>query len=228
MHNHQHDKDCGCGHDHSPKAACGCGHNHDHQENQGDDHGAHCGCGHDHGHHHGHGHTHDEPCNCGHDHEHTHDEHCGCGCGESHAYLNTDNSELTDSQADILLAIQQRGFLPVARFAYGSSKSEEAFAVALSPVYIADPKEDIETVKANGALFASLEDRGLITLDYDLPLKGYAYEEYEKSDLYAYFVQTVSESVKKHNSVMDTPILELGSMALTEEGMQALKDIMDK
>lgn len=212
MQKHQHEKACGCGHDH------------------GDNHGGHCACGHDHGHHHDHGDNHDEHCACGHDHEHGHhhDKHCVCGCGDSHAYLNTENSELTDSQADILLAIQQRGFLPVARFAYGSSKNEEAFAVALSPVYIADPKDSMEKVKANGALFASLEDRGLITLDYDLPLKGYAYEEYHQSELYAYFVDTVRESVEKHNSVMDTPILELGSMALTEEGMQALTAMMDK
>lgn len=179
-----------------------------------------CGCGH------GHEHTHDGQCGCGHDHEHTHDAQCGCGC--SHAPLFTEGSELTDSQADVLLAIHQRGYLPVARFAVGSSKSEEAFAVALSPVYIADPKEDMETVKANGALFASLEDSGLITLDYDLPLKGYAYEEYLASDLYAYFLETVREAAKKEGFAMDVPILELGSMALTEEGVQALKALMEK
>ena len=226
MHNHHHDKDCGCGHDHAPKEACGCGH--DHHHDHGHTHDEHCNCGHDHGH------THDEHCGCGHDHDHqhdhghTHDEHCGCGCGESHAYLSTEDSALTDSQADILLAIQQRGFLPVARFKVGSSKNPEAFAVALSPVYIADPKEDMETVKTNGSLFLSLEDMGLITLDYDLPLKGYTYEEYQNSSLYAYFVETVKEAAQKHNFAMDTPILELGSMALTEEGMQALNDLMGK
>ena len=174
-----------------------------------------CGCGHPH--------THDTDC-CGH--EHTHED--GCGCGHHHAPLAPGDSNLTQAQTDVLLAIHQRGYLPVARFALKSSRVEDAYAVALEPVYIADPEEDIDTVKANGALFASLEELGLVTLDYDLRLNGYAYREYEQSKLYAYFLSTVKEASQKPGFVLDIPLLELGSVAITEEGRAVLRSLIDK
>jgi hypothetical protein len=98
--------------------------------------------------------------------------------------------------------------------------------VALEPVYIADPSEDIDAVKENGELFSSLEDLGLITLDYDLPLTGYPYQEYKESALYTHFLQTVKEAGEQPGFLFDTPLLELGSMALTEEGRAALAKLM--
>ncbi len=185
---------------------CGCGHHH---KNGG-------GCGHEH--------THEENCGCGH--EHTHEE--NCGCGHTHAHLAPQEGSITEAQADVLLAIHQRGYLPIARFALCSSRNEDAYAVAMEPVYIADPKEDIDTVKANGELFAALEDLGLVTLDYDLRLDGYAYQEYEQSSLYAYFVETVKEASQKPGFVLDTPILELGSVAITDEGLKVLQAMVGK
>ncbi len=187
---------------------CGCGHHHKN--------GGGCVCGHEH--------THEENCGCGH--EHTHEE--NCGCGHTHAHLAPQEGSITEAQADVLLAIHQRGYLPIARFALCSSRNEDAYAVAMEPVYIADPKEDIDTVKANGELFAALEDLGLVTLDYDLHLDGYAYQEYEQSSLYAYFVETVKEASQKPGFVLDTPILELGSVAITDEGLKVLQAMVGK
>ncbi len=187
---------------------CGCGHHHDHEEG--------CGCGHHH--------LSGEGCDCGH--EHTHEE--GCGCGHHHAHLTPLEGSITEAQADVLLAIHQRGYLPIARFALRSSREKNAYAVAMEPVYIADAAEDIDTVKANGELFASLEDLDLITLDYDIRLTGYAYREYEQSSLYAYFVETVREAAQKPEFVLDTPVLELGSVAITGEGNKVLNSILEK
>ncbi len=177
-----------------------------------------CGCGHHN--------THQEGCGCGCDHEHTHED--GCGCGHHHAHIVPEAGALTEAQADVLLAIHQRGYLPIARFALRSSRDADAYAVALEPVYIADIADDMDTVKANGALFASLEDLGLVTLDYDIRLTGYAYQEYEQSHLYAYFVETVKEAAQKPGFVLDTPVLELGSMALTGEGFKVLNAMLAK
>lgn len=182
-----------------------------------------CSCGHPHedGHRHEHtGHSHDESCSCG----HTHDEHCSCG--HEHKHLAPGDTSLSQSQADALLAIHQRGYLPIARFALTSSRDGDAYAVALEPVYIADPGEDIDAVKENGELFASLEDLGFITLDYDLPLTGYPYQEYKESALYAHFLQTAKEAGEQPGFLFDIPLLELGSMALTEEGLSVLQKLM--
>ncbi len=176
------------------------------------DHHEACGCGH----------AHDTDCGCGH--EHTHED--GCCCGHHHAHLAPEEGSLTQAQSDVLLAIHQRGYLPIARFALRSSRDGDAYAVALEPVYIADPKEGMDTVKANGSLFASLEDLGLTTLDYDMRLKGYAYQEYEQSSIYAYFVETVKEASQKPGFVLDIPVLELGSVALTHEGCEVLRTLL--
>ncbi len=213
MHHHHHNgcghgKGEGCGHHHTHGEGCGCGHEHTHDET--------CGCGHEH--------THDETCGCGH--EHTHDE--ACGCGHHHAPLSAGESGLSEAQADALLAIHQRGYLPVARFALCSSRDGDAYAVVMEPVYVANAADDMDTARENGALFASLQDAGLITLDYDLRLSGYAYQEYEQSKLYAYFVETAKEAAGKPGFVLDTPLLELGSMVLTDEGRAALQAMLDK
>lgn len=76
----------------------------------------------------------------------------------------------------------------------------------------------MKTVKEAGTFLQKLEDLGLITLDYDMPLKGYSYEEYKTSTLYEYFRATVAEGASRPNFLGDTPVLELGSIALTEEG----------
>ncbi len=114
----------------------------------------------------------------------------------------------------------------MARFVLRSSKNAHANSVALAPVYIADPKDDMETVKDNGRLFASLDEMGLITLDYDLPLKGYDYGEYHQSALYAYFQETVKEASQNPGFSMDVPHMDLGSMALTQEGHELLQALM--
>jgi hypothetical protein len=187
---------------------CACDHHHAPQEG--------CGCGHHH--------THEDGCDCGN--EHTHEE--GCGCGHHHEHLVFEEGSITEAQADVLLAIHQRGYLPIARFALRSSRDGDAHAVALEPVYIASTEDDMDMVKANGELFESLEDLGLITLDYDIRLTGYAYQEYEQSNLYAYFMETVKEAAQKPEFLLDTPVLELGSVALTEEGHEVLRSMMEK
>mgnify|MGYP006876615646 FL=1 len=185
----------------------GCGHHHAHGES--------CNCGHEH--------HHEESCGCGHEHHHGD----SCDCGHEHAHVSPENGGLTNEQADVLLAIHQRGYLPIARFALRSGREEDAYAVALEPVYLADPKDTMDDVKENGRLFTSLEDMDLVTLDYDLPLTGYAYAEYKQSELYTYFVETVREAKGTPGFVMDVPCLELGSVALTAKGQETLQKMLE-
>lgn len=181
-------------------------------------------------------HQHDEHCDCatslnsrragehhhGHDHHHAHDEHCGCG-HEHHEIPAPEG--LTEAQTDILLALCQRQCLPVACFSLARS-SDDAYAIALAPVYLNAPDDSIEQVKWLGAELAQLEEMDLITLDYDIRVKGYAYEEYQASLVYRYFVKTVEEAAAMPDHVFDTPVLELGSMALTEAGQRMVEELL--
>ncbi|MEA5014792.1 MAG: hypothetical protein VB099_09555 [Candidatus Limiplasma sp.] len=146
---------------------------------------------------------------------HQHDEHCGCG--HTHAPIPTPDG-LTPTQADILLALRQRQCLPVASFSLGKTGDEARRGVALAPVYLSSPEDSMEQVKELGHELSLLEEMDLLTLDYDMPLQNYPYEEYKASTLYAYFVKTVEEAAQRPDSTFDTPLLELGSMALTPAG----------
>lgn len=244
-HNHDHSAreghrpDCGCGahehnaanhlgHDHG--AECGCGaHEHNAASHSGHDHGAECGCG-AHEHHtasHA-GHDHRSECGCG-DHGHAHRHAPGCGC-EGHGHdedsdgPNYENG-LSIAENNVLMALLERGGLPVARFTLTSSKEQEAYAVAMSPVYIADPGDSLETIKEYGAIYAGMEEKGLIELDYEFPLPGYPYREYHESWAWRHFVETAAEA-KQRGFTFDIPRLEMGGITMTEHGHEVVDGII--
>jgi hypothetical protein len=192
-----------CGHDHGA-----CGEGHDHGACGGHDHGA-CG-GHDHG-----------ACGEGHDHGACggHD-HGACGGHHDGAEPNYDNG-YSIAENNVLMALLERKQLPVAQFALRSSKSAEAKATALAPVYIADPLDSLDQVKEYGALFAGMEEKGLIAIDYDAPIPQYDYAEYRDCAAYRYFVETCAEA-RARDFTFDTPFLALGGISLTNFGHEIL------
>lgn len=153
----------------------------------------------------------------------THDEHCGCNCDHEPSRSTENHAvpiEVTENQMEFLHLLRHSHYLPVARFTVKDSREDDFVSTALAPVYICSATDDMKTVKEAGAFLQRLEDIGLITLDYDIPLNGFGYEEYKTSELYEYFRATVAEGASKPNFLGDTPVLELGSIALTEEGEQ--------
>ncbi|MDL2215816.1 hypothetical protein LJB77_02000 [Ruminococcaceae bacterium OttesenSCG-928-N02] len=124
---------------------------------------------------------------------------------------------MTQLQADFIHHLEHTGYQPLARFVLESEVETEFSIVSLAPVYISTPQDSMEDVKAMGKLLLELEEMGEITLDYDIPLSDYPYEEYKTSELYAYFCQTVSERAKQPGFLGDTPRLELGSIALRRD-----------
>ena len=175
-------------------------------------------------------HQHNEHCDCGeHNHEHSHttghhehDEHC-C-CGHTHAPIPTPDG-LSPMQVDILLALRQRQCLPVACFTLLKSDDASLQSVALAPVYLSATDDTMEQVKQLGRELSQLEEMDLLTLDYDIPLHNYPYDEYKNSALYAYFVQTVAEAATRPEAMYNTPRLDLGSMALTDSGEEMVDKI---
>lgn len=153
----------------------------------------------------------------------THDDHCGCGCGHDHSHGHAHHTppvdgNVTENQAAFLHQLGHSHYLPVAQFIIEDSRDDDFAVTALAPVFLRSAADAMETVKEAGAFLKKLEEMGLITLDYDMPLEGYAYEEYRGSALYEYFCQTVSEAAERPGFLGNTPCLELGSIALTEAG----------
>ena len=62
-----------------------------------------------------------------------------------------------------------------------------------------------------------MEHKGLIEMDYDFPLPGYAYQEYHASSAWRHFLETAAEA-KTRGFTFDIPNLELGGITLTERG----------
>lgn len=152
---------------------------------------------------------------------HAHNHDCCCHSHENKEVV------LNDAEKAILMDLARFNCLPISRFIMSSSTEEEARFVALSPVFISALDDSMETVKKIGAILSGLEDKDLITLDYDLPIRGYDYEQYKNSELYAYFKETVKEGMKKTANLCDTAEIELGSMALTEYGDEAVSGLKE-
>ena len=89
---------------------------------------------------------------------------------------------------------------------------------ALAPVYFNAVDTTMEEAKQIGEALLHLEDKGIITLDYEVKLENYDYVEYRNSDLYKEFKKTVAEGAGKEGFLCDTAVLDMGSMALTAKG----------
>ncbi len=170
-------------------------------------------------------HEHHHGCACGHEHHH-HEHGCSCGCGHEHHHDPRPISEqarevvVSGNELAILQTVQAVGCLPVARFIATKSDEEEVVIDCLSPVYLYGEDDTMEEVKAIGSVLRGLEEKGLMTLDYDMPIVDFDYSMYENSALYAYFVKTIHEAKGREGFLCDTPELELGSMAVTDLGEQ--------
>lgn len=170
-----------------------------------------CACGHDHEHEHEHTHEHGCTCGCGHDHEHEHE--IPTYLLKAAAHIAVNGNELA-----ILQTVDAASCLPCARFLGLKSDEDEVAVDCLSPVYLYETTDSMEDAKSIGAVLKGLEDKGLLSLDYDMPIDGYDYTLYTESDLYTFFCQTMEEAKSQPNFLCDTPQIELGSMAVTPLG----------
>lgn len=106
--------------------------------------------------------------------------HCNGNCGSCSGCAR--ELELTSREIDFLNTLAQYAFLPVAR-----SMGD------LTPVYLEEGNRETMSL-----LLQCLEKKGLISLDYDKPLKGFDMRAYQNYPIH-------------------------GSMALTERGQKVLE-----
>jgi hypothetical protein len=147
---------------------------------------------------------------------------CDC-CNHDHTtnlegVYSLEDLRLNSKESSFLTELMKYSYLPVSRFIMSSSIEKHARFVSLAPVYIIDADDSMEDVKEIRTILIELEEKGLISLDYDIPLEDYDYTHYTKSALFAYFQETVKEGKKNPSFLFDTAEIELGSIALTEFG----------
>lgn len=175
--------------------SCNCT-NHDHSDAH------HCG-GHNHG---------EDHHNCGHNHDEDH--HCGGCCGEHEPHA----IKITQAEREFLLALAQSPDIPLSRFLLTSTKSDHLESIALAPVYIIDGTESVAQLRERGTVLSSLDEKGLITLDYDQSLENFNYDLYQNSTAYQELRELVRGGKKKAGFLFDDTRLDSGSVALTSLG----------
>ena len=97
--------------------------------------------------------------------------HNGCGvcCGGACSGCGS-ALELTEEEVRLLRLFAEAPFLPVARLGEGEAETE-------TPVFLEGEDGSLEST---GAALMGLAQKGLITIDYDIPLENCDYAEYQE------------------------------------------------
>jgi len=158
-------------------------------------------------------HQHSGCCNSG-------QSHCGGCCGK------TSIPEISAESEALLQQLAQTPFLPLGCFVLRSSRSEHLESVAFAPVYLTEKHEDMDAVRKSAKILEQLEECGIITLDYDLPLENYDYGVFKESAAFNTFKNTVEEGKRNPDFLFDKASIEFGSIALTVLGQTALNVLL--
>lgn len=153
--------------------------------------------------------------------------HHGCSCPEHNLASATENlkkSNLTPQEQSFLLKLSHHKYLPISKFILSSTKNEEAYFTALAPVYLEKSEDSILDVKARVVMLKNLAQQQLISLDYGITISNYDYNKHLESNAYKYFIDTVSAAKNNQNFICDTASIEYGSIALTDTGLNFIKD----
>ncbi len=157
---------------------------------------------------------------CGHHehhHHHTEEHHAhhadGCNCG-NHNHAGVQSQNLSEEEQQVISAIKHTGCIPVVRFVMKSSKSSHFESTALSAVYISSLEDDLEDVKSRAKILNTLENKGLLSIDYDIPITNYNYDEYTNSNIYKDFEKMMEESTDKEGFIFDIADMDKGSVVL--------------
>jgi hypothetical protein len=151
-------------------------------------------------------------------------KHCKSGCGQQHDNENGCNHDgcgrccgdmgrelvITDAEYAFLLQLAQLPFLHVARFVVRSSDPSRKPA-AFAPVHLSASDDSMDEVLETGETLRGLQEKGLITLDYDQPLKNFDYSQYEQ--------------FQNEQAPGSQVSLERGSLALTPTGQEVLDSL---
>lgn len=146
---------------------------------------------------------------------------CGSGCCGSALPAESKNPlevEITDGEAMFLEKLAQCPFLPVAEFVVRNSESDDIGSLALSPVFLETGRETLDEIKEIGQIILGLEQKDIISLDFECALDGTDENLFFQSDAYHLLEKTVEEGKGEENFIFDHAAIEFGSVCLTAVG----------
>ncbi|MDO4542877.1 MAG: hypothetical protein Q4C00_08650 [Bacillota bacterium] len=147
---------------------------------------------------------------------------CNCKCCKNKRERIPEIPELSREAKAFIGRLQQYHFLAAAGFIMAKKDESDVRFTALAPVYLEDGYEDMATVKANALALKELEEKNIITIDYDIPLRGFDYEVYAASRVYKELKEAVAEGSQRPGFLCNTTEIEKGSVALTPYGAELL------
>jgi hypothetical protein len=133
----------------------------------------------------------------------------GCACPRREIVI-------TEGERDFLLLLGQLAFLPLARIMAINEQTGQPEPVEPVPFYLSARDDALAAVQEAGTSLLALEEKRLVTLDYDKPLVNGDYSIFESSGVY-------QDALRTHGQRgYGPPSLEYGSAALTTLGQSAL------
>lgn len=133
---------------------------------------------------------------------------CTGSCSSCAGCSARDSARLDLGEMVLMYELMQTPFLPVCRLVELSPNEKKTI---LEPIYFNDPQTSLDEIKEIGSALKAMAERGLITIDYDIPLQNCDYNEYKTSNI----LQNCGENAE----------LELGSMALTNFGRAVIENL---
>lgn len=126
--------------------------------------------------------------------------------------------KISTEEEAFLQKLSQCPFLPVAEYITTSSKSHHLRNVALSPVFLETGKETVPDLNTLGDIILDLEERDIISLDFDTPLDGTDESLFTNSHSFQLLQDTVKEGMNREDFLFDQTHIEYGSVCLTALG----------
>ncbi len=152
---------------------------------------------------------------------------CGGGCGGG-TVASPDKNPLevtiTPQEEQFLEKLAQSPFLPVAMFLLRHLKDANQH-MSLAPVYLETGTESLEEVKMCGQILLGLEDKNIVSLDYDSPLEGSDPSIFQTSQAFARLSETVTYVNQEEPDSFAPPEIVYGSVGLTAIGDLVLEQL---
>ena len=134
---------------------------------------------------------------------------------------------LTEMQEELLLSMRGDRF-PMARFELHNDAEKELVMIALDNVYMEHPEEEMELVKKRGEALRGLEERGLISIDFNAPVwVAGDHIVYYKSKIYELLCHTALEASRTvEGCLFNLPVLRKGYAELTPRGRRVTRGLL--
>ncbi len=133
--------------------------------------------------------------------------------------------EITPDEEDFLKKLAQTPYLPLAEFFLTSSQEADLTNTVLAPVFLETGEESMQEIRNTGKVLKRLEEKELVTLDYNKPLKNADANFFLDSSAFQILEETVEQGQELSGALFDTANLGMGSISLTQLGQVVIDQL---